>query len=693
MKKWIAIALAAVLLILPLTGCSGTDADDTQNPGNVSGVELAKLLLAHERLNAHLLKTEGDLLESGAATLQNLATTAHNNLLAIKPQALTPPHQTPVTASPTAISGFPEICNAYEYFKNLTERITQTAQSGANLIDFVKTNVRVVDMWVEGVIQSSQSRAFLHVEENAELILQEIPEDPSYRYVCRRYKNEKGQDVYELFEGNDIETCRATYIAGEHYELTVENGGRYDCFVADNSKGYWETMFLIRSEDWGEDMHNLSFLTIKDNICYKGTYNPRTGEMYTLDVMSSDKKADILQVDENAPEHALYTIKFAGFDGIASFDGFGDTAVLTLTNGKKIALMDTYDNGVEVRGINAGASAYGNEGEITIYVPGATRAEQRAKLKAQLAAWGLVCRRNFDGVMAGVDTAYKELAVSTQYHRWNGYATKTAESVEAGFAVELERIAAITALYTDNKDKPTVDLDDAQAVELAAHFAKPTASFGDISYANGQITVTGVTLTLNDTFLFVKEQPYMVAFGLQSTDGLVHLTAETQTVAFAGGDTITVQADNITLDVPMLAENTYTPVAYIATADGIRSSACVPLTFTAVDATAMQVGNINLTAAKEKDNTMKLTFAQTDDVYLTYGELPVDYAALRALFEEVAAPYGVPVETAVEMLGADGAYTAMSGSETAIAVATYRLGYTTVNGNKTRTGYIYLSPQ
>ena len=73
--------------------------------------------------------------------------------------------------------------------------------------------------------------------------------------------------------------------------------------------------------------------------------------------------------------------------------------------------------------------------------------------------------------------------------------------------------------------------------------------------------------------------------------------------------------------------------------------------------------------------------------------MPADYAALRALFEEVAAPYGVPVETAVEMLGADGAYTAMSGSETAIAVATYRLGYTTVNGNKTRTGYIYLSTQ
>ena len=683
MKKWIAICLTAALLILPLAGCA------SGGTHNSSGTELAKLLLANERLNAHLLKTEGDLLENGAAVLNTLAAKARTDWEAAKPQALLPKLNKGLRVSPTAgtFKTFPEVSNAYGYFENLVENITATAEEGARLIDAVKKNVRVVDMWITNFDDNSDCKVLLHVEENAETI---IKVDENGTYVCHRYKNAAGKDVYELYQ-DGVEHRRATYIAGEHYELSFAlNDTRTDCFVADNAKGFWETMYLMRDTNWGGDIYDLRLLNIKSNICYEGQYSPYTGTIGLVNLISADKKADLLSVSRG--DRNCYTVRLSGFDGVKSVVmGDDNLGTLTTTSGKVLAVGDVLSQfgDVTVAMIHAGESAYGVEGMIEFNVPSSMTFDQFA---AMLSALGFSCRRSMSDVKYGVETAFKEAAATSQYYRWNGASIKNPDGIEAAFAAELARFDDMAALYEAQKDADSVDYTDADAVELAAYFAAPTAACAGVNYENGAITADSVTLTLDDTFLFVAEQEYTVAFGLQSTGGLVHLTAETAPVKFAGGDTITVKAENMTLDVPTLAAGAYTPVAYIATADGIRSSACVPLTFEAVDTDAKQDANLRMSAAKAADNTVTLTFALTDDVWLTYEDLPADYAALRALFEEVAAPYGVPVDTAVEMSGADGSFAAMSGNETTIAAATYRLGYTTLNGDKTRTGYIYLAP-
>ena len=60
MKKFITLLLTLVMLLSLLVGCRGFTL-----PEGLSGSDAAKLLLANERLNAQLLKTEGDIFENG----------------------------------------------------------------------------------------------------------------------------------------------------------------------------------------------------------------------------------------------------------------------------------------------------------------------------------------------------------------------------------------------------------------------------------------------------------------------------------------------------------------------------------------------------------------------------------------------------------------------------------------------------
>ena len=97
MKKIISILLVITMLITLLVSCG--DDETTQPPivpdggstssssssgqggivntntlpDGMTGEDLAKILLANERLNSHLLDTDGDIFENGAETFRNLA--------------------------------------------------------------------------------------------------------------------------------------------------------------------------------------------------------------------------------------------------------------------------------------------------------------------------------------------------------------------------------------------------------------------------------------------------------------------------------------------------------------------------------------------------------------------------------------------------------------------------------------------
>ena len=82
MKKIISLTLGLVMMASLLVGCNGGASTGEANKSlkEINGSDAVRLLLANERLNAQLLKTEGDIFENGVEVLNNLARIANDNL-------------------------------------------------------------------------------------------------------------------------------------------------------------------------------------------------------------------------------------------------------------------------------------------------------------------------------------------------------------------------------------------------------------------------------------------------------------------------------------------------------------------------------------------------------------------------------------------------------------------------------------
>ena len=74
MKKSIVLLLVCTITVSLLAGCGSSTMH-----GGITGSDAAKILLANERLDAQLLKTEGDIFENGVEVMNNLAKTAIAN--------------------------------------------------------------------------------------------------------------------------------------------------------------------------------------------------------------------------------------------------------------------------------------------------------------------------------------------------------------------------------------------------------------------------------------------------------------------------------------------------------------------------------------------------------------------------------------------------------------------------------------
>ena len=260
MKKFLSVLLVCTALTTALASCTTrtdphsknpavTDSRETQGigalPEGMSGTEAARLLLAEERLNAKLLRNEGNIFEDGVAVMNNLAKTAMENLniprVGRKSPSVTPLASTQSLSTELKGTGggkvvidgdtytwsdFVENNNSYDYFENLTGNIVHNAEMGADLIDNVKKYVRIVDKWVAF---DESTKYYLHVEENMEYLIERYTGGGFDQLkICKRSKNAEGKDMYELYHSSaDTQTDtqyeeRMTYIPGERYELSME---------------------------------------------------------------------------------------------------------------------------------------------------------------------------------------------------------------------------------------------------------------------------------------------------------------------------------------------------------------------------------------------------------------------------------------------------------------------------------------
>jgi len=723
MKKIRSLTLVFVLIASLLAGCAGGTSSGGVNAALPKGTDAAKLLLANQRLDAQLLKTEGDIFESGVEVMHNLAKIANDNLNLTYLSSSSPylvnlssvqrtstvlkgdySGQVEINGDTFTWSGFEENNNSYDYFKNLTDNIIASAEVGAELIANVKKNVRVIEKWVDvGGFQY-----YLSVDENSETLYERDTANSMFN-ICRRYKNEDGKDVYELYRKQEKFEERMTYIPGQRYELSsINDYGDHaeDYFVADNSKGYWETYVVGALPDH----YNISYFIMKNNICYDSFYNPKDGSIMLLKIMSADKATDIMNFMDGEGM-CFVDLKFSGFDGIKCVeapassveynktDKFavlpnGENSKVRLTNGKVLSYGDSFlDGKISINAIHVVfGGMFGYIGEINLRIEGATHEERLESLRSFLNETGLKCRRNIDSVFSGIDRAYDELDSITKYYTWNGVSVTNEAGIGKAIHKEKARFSKMEDLYTAVKDTQVLNISDSELIELNIQFAPITeSSFQGITVDAGKVSLGSISLTIEDTTLYVKDEPYKIMLALANPQsGLVHIDIENaSSTKYAEEAKFTVAASALDFTLPALSPGNYTLVAYIATSDGIRASAYIPVTGSQILNMPVQLENISVSAASGEKGELVLTCEQIQDFTVAMTtESRIGYAEFKTAVSEKAFAFGVPSDI-IEVQNGE-AYTALTGSETEIPDGTYRIFYQTENGDAVTKGYIYV---
>ncbi|MBE7086590.1 MAG: hypothetical protein E7366_05555 [Clostridiales bacterium] len=728
MKKLTFAMLALLTSVVVLAGCNGGDVVGGGNKAKIVGKEGAQLLLAEQRLNEKLLKNKGDIFEDGVKTMRTLSERAVENLQVTVPEGYAIKVERPVSykgldnntqivqveksgslgeekqdigkmeiVGDTVVwSDLGEVSNSYEYFLNLTNNIVINAEVAADMIDFVKKNLRVVDKW----IVLGQTRYYLHVGENEELLCCEDNFNGTLD-VIRRYRNEDGKDVYELYRDRGSGPIdRMTYIAGERYELTM--GDHY--FSAYNTKGYWENYVL-----GADSSHiNASYLIMKEDICYTFGFAPEREELPALTILSADRQTDILlnSVSGNSMSMVLYLCAFDGIVNVTapkSEAGFGegyayvtgsDQVKINTINGKAIQPSTTFMDGkLQVNGINLMAYVYGYAGEIFLNIHGDSYQDCEDTFKNFLSEYGLTCRRDLDAVLSGISRAQQEIRHIMKYFQWNGIVVSSEEAIREAINVEKARTEEMYGYYTAVKDAEEVDSLNMQEMELNINFASIVENVATGGRINGkEVVLESLSMAIEDTTLFVKDEPYRLTLALEdSAGGLIHLEqADVGTIKYAEETRFTVTASDIRLTLPHLPKGQYRLVGYISTADGIRSSQFAAVAIEAVEGLPVEMGDVDLTA-ENVNGALILTYQVRTDVKIAIStENKISYAQFEELVKAEVFAYGIPSNNVIEVLNGE-TYLSMTGEESEIADGIYRIEYTIENGQHKTNGYVYVT--
>lgn len=757
MKKLLSILLILVMSLTLLAGCGrnetppiipegpGLPSESPEVPNNtseinISAIEMVKLLLANERLDKDILSAGDDIFETNSDVLRDLSDKAIENLTYTVPEdqfnvgymtlasgtkyrvlslvdttqnggapsldvmpvgsfgeEKTDIGKMEINGDTVTFSEFEEVSNSYEYFLNLTNNIVLSAELAADMIDFVKKNIRVVGKWVE----IGNAQYYLHVGENEELMC-EVSTESNMIDICRRYKNEDGVDVYELYRESSGYKTRMTYIPGQRYEISMDDV----YFTADNSKGYWISYVV-------GDMnthYNISYLVLKDDICFTFGIDLDQSTSMGVEILSPDRQTDIMTV-EDLGLVSWFKISLCAFDGIEKITApkedvnfapdysYGNCSgsnniVIHTTSGKSIT-VGTKDE-VQVSGINVMYMAYGYVPEIFLSVEGETKEERHNKIYAFLNENGLTCRRDIDEVKSGIDRAIIDRDSIIKYYTWNGENVSTKAGVRNAVAKERARYDEMYALYTAVKDVELISYDNREVMELNMSFPTVTSiSVQGIGVSGGEITVDSVILMIDDTTLIVENEPYKVGLALQTDTGsLIHLEqSSTSAVEYSGEGSFSVAATDISIVLPKLASGHYELVAYIATSDGIRSSKSISVPFESesIDGMPVVMGNMELTAFVN-NVALILTYTEKLDVYAELSSATaLSFADFDTMVREYAFNYGFTEDSSIEMKDEGEAYVLLSGETEVIVDGEYRIAYSVVNGETIRSGYVYIS--
>lgn len=622
MKRFLSMLLCVALLlsIAALSGCK------TKN-NSLSGTEIAKMLLANQRLDPSDLDLGLEAALTGAAKAESAE--ALSAMKFYKPV---------VSLLSTSQSGntvqwrdFTDESNTYSFFKSYFVNVEHTADAFSKEIAAIKETCGNTNYWMER--PGTSEKFLLMVQANEDIIF--IKGDDTLK-ICRRYTNENADDVYDMYsknlDGSYEERC--LYIAGKRYEF-ANNFGAYEgiYIVAENTRGYWN-MFQVTDLEPGR----ANVMNFVSNSSHAYTFDasivPGMPEQVpAIRFSTADLTNDVLTFGNCLAE--LNISAFHGVDYIETdasnvdFLDDGSNALtsqvgtLVMTSGKRISTYDTLaDGNVQVIGMVTShiKNSYGpgldsTTGSISLNLSGETMGEQVANLKLFLTEAGLSCRYDLDAVLSAMPqaTAYAE-DFKTSY-TWHGNSVHNYSGIEKAVATERAKYAEFAALYEQVKDMKTVKADRFGVSFENWDFSEISSISGQsVSFADGIISVDNLSVTVGDTTLFDSGSEYTICLALakfvdggqSSYENAVALSCEGADNTAFSGESLTLN-QTATFTIPHCTYGQYTIVAYVATADGIRVTEMVPLIFTQDISQQTTYEDVTVTFATNSEKQLHIT--------------------------------------------------------------------------------------
>ncbi|MBE5939765.1 MAG: hypothetical protein E7266_05130 [Lachnospiraceae bacterium] len=682
---------------------------------DLSGKEIAKLLLANSRLDANDLKV--GLKESLLVATSSIETNDYVTLTSGNNKVV--PLSTSTSGNTVSWSDFSDECNAYDFFNSYFVNIESTAQRFATEIDNVKEKCSNTDYW----ISVGSEKILLQVEANQEIIY--IKDNDGYR-ICRRYTNEDADDVYEMYsifnDGSYKYQERMLYIAGKRYEFSNNFGGYEGIYiVAENSKGYWR-MFEVT--DIEKNRANLMCLinTGKVAFTFDDMYadNMPEGTDYLLKFSTTDLTNDIVFINSNA-----VILNLGAFNGIDHVET--DSSNVTFVEGKSNALtsgMGTlvtdsgvkisdgqtfFDGKIAVSNLDAsftenfyGEGNHRTNGHMGLRVEGDTPQEKISNVKAFLDEVGMNSRYNITDIATKVNSANEMAKSFKELYTWNGYHIDSYAGIENAVKVERETYSEFDEMYEKVKNLKSVISTNFGSAFEGWDFAKMSSiSCGNVTLDEDTITVENMSAVIDDTKIFDSNEKYTLCLALAKFkdnneadyDNAVIMECEGADItSFTGGSSITLN-QSATFTLPQCsATGKYTIVAYAATEDGIRVSEMVPIIFSEDIAEKRTYDGFRIDFSLNEKKEIRMDCVIDIDVYIKPEDVQTEYTydEMYELLLKGVLDNGFMAEGAgVEIYDADTNSGQAAQEGATLGAGIYRMSYIKQTDDGELTGYIY----
>ena len=317
-------------------------------------------------------------------------------------------------------------------------------------------------------------------------------------------------------------------------------------------------------------------------------------------------------------------------------------------------------------------------------------------LRSFLNEAGLECKYSMDYVESGVIRAAEETQAFMKYYTWNGYSITTAEDINAAFDVQDEKLLLAEKEYEKVKDAEVISRSLVSTKDM--YFGNVSAAATGAKYAYRTVTVDYIKVSTDDTVMFVENEPYVIKLALLTSDGmLVHVDYEGAIEkTFTSGDSFELEQNNVEIAVPAeLAEGRYTLVAYISTADGIRSSMPSAFAFEEVHSESLISGATLMTASLGEGKELVLNFSQSSSISISITfDRALSYSELYELVSQGAYEKGAIVKTGavVEAFNeANSSWIPLDTEATSLSGGTYRIQYENKNADKVVSGTVVIT--